>query len=74
MSLHDSIKEQWTKPEGWVVDHTNDAVEISDDEGDFVVSCMTYSQLTKSIKEHLVKSQTEAAFDLLLSGEQKNET
>tara|TARA_R100000329_G_scaffold58178_1_gene52562 strand:- start:211 stop:435 length:225 start_codon:yes stop_codon:yes gene_type:complete len=74
MNMPSAIKEQWTKPNDWAVEVLDDAIEVSDSDGDFVVSSLTHRRVNETIEEHLKKMQTEAAFKLLLSAQTESET
>jgi len=69
----DAIKQQWQKPSCWNVIQEDDAIEVSDDEGDFVVSSITRDHCIESINEHMKKVKTAAALELLLSMSDKHE-
>mgnify|MGYP003651601781 FL=1 len=71
--LPNAIREQWQKPVQWKVSKENDSIEISDNEGDFVVSSMTNDYVTETIEEHIKKVQTAATLELLLSISDKHE-
>ena len=74
MTLPAAIKEQWTKPHDWDVQVLDDAIEISDCDGDFVMSSLTHNRVSETTNDHLKKVQTEAAFELLLSAQTESET
>tara|TARA_R100000315_G_scaffold61950_1_gene41714 strand:+ start:474 stop:695 length:222 start_codon:yes stop_codon:yes gene_type:complete len=68
-----AISEQWEKPSKWNVKKQDDAIEVSDEEGDFVVSSITKNHCLESINEHLEKAKTAAAMELLLSMSDEHE-
>ena len=74
MNIPSAIDEQWTKPDNWKVQVLDDAIEVSDNDGDFVMSSLTNNQILETIDEHLKKVQTEIAFQLLLSAQTESET
>ena len=74
MSIPSAIDEQWTKPDNWKVQVLDDAIEVSDNDGDFVMSSLTHNQILETIDDHLKKVQTEIAFQLLLSAQTESET
>tara|TARA_R110002020_G_scaffold339122_1_gene554275 strand:- start:3662 stop:3886 length:225 start_codon:yes stop_codon:yes gene_type:complete len=73
MTLPTIIREQWQKPVQWKVCQEDDAIEISDEDGDFVVSSMTHNHVSETIEEHIKKVQTAATLELLLSMSDKHE-
>ena len=73
MMLPTAIREQWKKPVQWKVSKEDDSIEISDDEGDFVVSSMTHDYVDETIDEHVKKIETAATLQLLLSMSDKHE-
>jgi hypothetical protein len=60
------IKQQWNKPTAWQVVDVEDGIEVSDDEGDFVMSLVTQNDIIEAVEEHQEKVKTEAVFKLLL--------
>jgi len=69
----DAISQQWQKPSFWNVRQEDDAIEVCDEEGDFVVSSITHEHCIESINEHIKKVQTAAALELLLSMSDEHE-
>ncbi len=69
----DAIKQQWQKPSCWNVSKEDDSIEVSDEDGDFVVSSITHEHAIEAINEHVQKVQTAATLELLLSMSDKHE-
>ena len=67
MDLPVQIKEQWKKPVHWDVQQAKDSIEISDEEGDFVVRSMTTKHISESIDEHIKNVTQAATLELLLA-------
>jgi len=67
MDLPAQIKEQWKKPVHWDVQQAKDSIEISDEEGDFVVRSMTTKHISESIDEHIKNVTQAATLELLLA-------
>jgi len=67
MDLPVQIKEQWKKPVYWDVKQAKDSIEISDEEGDFVVRSMTTKHISESIDEHIKNVTQAATLELLLA-------
>jgi len=67
MTLPQAIREQWEQPVQWEVTKQDDSVEISDEEGDFVVSSLTHDHVSETIDDHVRKVKTAATLELLLS-------
>ena len=67
MDIPNAIQEQWKKPLQWKVLHEEDAIEVADEEGDFVMSSMTHDHVSETIEEHVKKVQTAATLEMLLS-------
>ena len=51
----------------------DDSIEVSDEDGDFVVSSITHEHAIEAINEHVQKVQTAATLELLLSMSDKHE-
>ena len=69
----ETINEQWQKPSCWNVSKEDDSIEVSDEDGDFVVSSITHRNAIEAINEHVQKVQTAATLELLLSMSDKHE-
>ena len=74
MTIPSAIDQQWTKPDNWKVQVLDDAIDVSDCDGDFVMSSLTHNRVSETIDDHLKKVQTEVAFQLLLSTQSESET
>lgn len=73
MTIPNAIREQWKKPVQWKVSKEDDSIEVSDDEGDFVVSSMTHDHVSETIEDHIRKVKTAATLELLLSMSEDHE-
>jgi|TARA_R110000796_G_scaffold220427_1_gene336550 hypothetical protein len=68
------ICDQWNKPMHWVVTEDDESAEISDEDGDFVVSSITQTNLTELIEAHLQKIRLAVAMNLLMTSPKNNES
>ena len=73
MTIPNAIREQWKKPVQWKVSKEDDSIEVSDYEGDFVVSSMTHDHVSETIEDHIRKVKTAATLELLLSMSEDHE-
>ena len=60
------IQKQWTLPSTWKILKEDDGIEVSDCEGDFVMSTVTQENVIEAVNEHREKVKTEAVMKLLL--------
>ena len=60
------IMKKWERPTKWLVCDYVDSTEVSDQDGDFVVSSVTQNNVIDAVEEHREKVKTEAVMKLLL--------
>tara|TARA_R100000773_G_scaffold39388_1_gene34852 strand:+ start:3396 stop:3620 length:225 start_codon:yes stop_codon:yes gene_type:complete len=74
MNITKHILKQWKQPQDWKVAYEDDAIQVCDEEQDFVVSSMTKNHVKEAIDDHLRNVKTAATMELLLSMSEEFDT
>ena len=66
MPAFKTIQRKWKKPDAWKIFQADDSIEVSDNDGDFVLSSITQDNVIDAVEDHREKIKTEAVMKLLL--------
>ena len=60
-------KKQWSAPDGWTIETTDESIQVFDADDDPVIEAITKDAVLQKIEEHIKSQENHAAFELLMA-------